>query len=72
MRISHFLALVAALGFVLFTGACDPSAQSQSYNENSRDLAAAMPEEAGMSGERLQRLTRAMQGIIDRGELAAW
>lgn len=70
MRIFHLLSLVAALGFVLFTSACDPSAQSQSYNESSRGLAAAMPEEAGMSGERLQRLTRAMQGIIDRGELA--
>jgi CubicO group peptidase (beta-lactamase class C family) len=34
------------------------------------ELRTAQPEQAGMSGERLQRLSRGMQGYIDRGEVA--
>jgi len=36
----------------------------------SRDLAFATPEQVGMSSERLQRLTDAMQGLVDDGRLA--
>lgn len=63
------LLMIISLAGVL--SACDVNVETEVVVEDdSPDLAMAAPEEAGMDSGRLQRLTDAMQGLVDEGRLA--
>jgi CubicO group peptidase (beta-lactamase class C family) len=62
--------LIAILTIGLLGIACENASQDGIAPAYSRDLAAAAPEDVGMSAERLTRLSRAMQGIVDQSRLA--
>ncbi len=72
-RHARFLRALTALVAVAFLSlaltACGQS-RADVPMQGSRDLARVAPEEVGMSSERLERLSSAMQGLVDDGRLA--
>ena len=64
------LSLVLMLALSLTTTACDVQSRADIPAPQPRNLSPASPEDAGMSTERLGRLSAAMQNIVDEGELA--
>jgi CubicO group peptidase (beta-lactamase class C family) len=65
----HFF-LIAVLSVCLLGITCDTASQENFAPVLSRNLAVVTPEEVGMSTERLSRLSRAMQELVDQGRLA--
>lgn len=59
--------LIVVLALCLLGITCDTSIRE---NVQSRDLAVAVPEDMGMSSERLSRVSSAMQKLVDDGKLA--
>lgn len=59
--------LIVVLALCLLGITCDTSIRE---NAQSRDLAVAVPEDMGMSSERLSRVSSAMQKLVDDGKLA--
>lgn len=55
--------LIVVLALCLLGITCDTSSRE---NVQSRDLAVAVPEDMGMSSERLSRVSSAMQELVDR------
>ena len=65
--------LIAVLVLGLATTACDSGitrADVPAKQEGPRNLSLASPEDAGMSSERLERLSSSMQALVDDGQLA--
>ncbi len=50
--------------------ACDVPSRADVGQSSPRDLAQVAPEDVGLSSERLERLSAAMQGLVDDGHLA--
>jgi CubicO group peptidase (beta-lactamase class C family) len=61
--------LIAVMSICLLGISCDTASREDFAPVLSRNLAAATPEEVGMSTERLSRLSRAMQELVDQGRL---
>jgi CubicO group peptidase (beta-lactamase class C family) len=62
--------LIAVLSICLLGITCNTASQDNFAPVHSRNLASATPEDVGMSTERLSRVSRAMQEIVDEGRLA--
>ncbi|MDX1385628.1 MAG: serine hydrolase domain-containing protein [Thermoanaerobaculia bacterium] len=70
-RLAPFWALLAVVFVVATATSCAPTVQADAdVAAPSRDLSAATPEDVGMSSARLERLSAAMQELVDEGELA--
>jgi CubicO group peptidase (beta-lactamase class C family) len=65
----HFF-LIVVLSICLLGITCDTASKDNFAPVHSRNLASVTPEEVGMSSERLSRVSRAMQELIDEGRLA--
>jgi CubicO group peptidase (beta-lactamase class C family) len=70
LKTLHLYAFVAILSLGLVTSACDVQTRADIPASQPRNLEAAAPEDVGMSSERLERLSAAMQGLVDDGRLA--
>ena len=62
--------LISIAALVVSVAACDVPSRADVPDSAPRDLARVAPEEVGLSAERLERLSTAMQGLIDDGQLA--
>jgi len=75
-RLGCYRSLAMVIGrftlvFALFAAASSFASEGEETNaENDLGLPVAAPESVGMSSERLERVTNAMQGYIDRREVA--
>lgn len=67
VRKAFILPILAAI--CLFGIVCAPATNGPS-SELGRNLAEVAPEDVGISAERLNRLSGAMQGLVDEGKLA--
>ena len=71
LKLARLVPLFAILLVGLATSACDTTVQADyGVAYGARDLSLASPEDVGMSSERLDRLSSAMQSLVDDGELA--
>ncbi|MEE2776662.1 MAG: serine hydrolase domain-containing protein [Acidobacteriota bacterium] len=71
LKLARLAMLLAVLLVAIGASACGTSVQADyDTTVQVRDLSLAAPEDVGMSSERLDRLSSAMQQIVDRGELA--
>ena len=70
LRLAHLYLLVVLLALGLVSTACDTTVTADVPPSGPRNLSLASPEEAGMSSERLERVSEAMQGLVDEGRLA--
>ena len=61
---------VALVALGLTSIACNVPSRADVGENPPRDLARVAPEEVGLSQERLERLSSAMQGLVDDGQLA--
>lgn len=62
--------LIAILTIGLLGIACENAPQDSTAPVYSRELAAAAPEDVGLSTERLSRISKSMQELVDDGRLA--
>ncbi|MEE2777203.1 MAG: serine hydrolase domain-containing protein [Acidobacteriota bacterium] len=72
-KLIRLFPLLAILALTLIASGCDlgvTRADIPDVDYGPRNLAVAAPEDAGMSSERLERLSEAMQGLVDDGQLA--
>ncbi len=70
LKIRPACCVVLALSIALLSAGCDVQTRADVPGQSARNLERTAPEDAGMSSERLERLSAAMQGLVDDGKLA--
>jgi len=70
LKLANLYLLIVLLVLGLVSTACDTTVTADVLRAGPRNLSSAPPEEAGMSTERLERVSAAMQNLVDEGKLA--